>query len=215
MKGVILAGGTGKRIRPLSEITNKHLLPICDKPMICYPLETLQKIGITKILIITGEKHVGDFFSLLDTGKDWGFILSYASQQEPLGTAAALLLAEDFVGDEEFIVILGDNIVSEDITKFVRDFHNEKMRFKAKILVSKKKNPYEYGVIVFQDGNIVDIIEKPAPPPYTLRKHGDMDALTRGFRPTAKRREEPAGRVRNDGCPGRLCEGGAPHLLAS
>ena len=99
------------------------------------------------------------------TGKDWGFMLSYASQQEPLGTAAALLLAEDFVGDEEFIVILGDNIVSEDITKFVRDFHNEKMRFKAKILVSKKKNPYEYWVIVFQGENIADIIERPAHPP--------------------------------------------------
>ncbi len=164
MKGVLLAGGTGTRLKPLTNVTNKHLLPVYKKPMIFYPLETLLKAGIKDILIVTGGEHIGDFFRLLGSGKEWGAHFSYEIQEGNGGTGAALLLAEPFVKDEEFMVILGDNVVSEDVVHFVEEFKETKDQFKAKILVAKVDDPENYGVVTFKGKKITSIIEKPKKP---------------------------------------------------
>lgn len=164
MRGVLLAGGTGSRLYPLTKVTNKHLLPVYKKPMIYYPLETLINAGIKEIFIVTGGEHIGDFFQLLGSGKEWGAHFSYEIQEGNGGTGAALLLAEDFVRDEEFMVILGDNVVSEDVSCFVEDFKKEKEQFKAKILIAKVMDPRNYGVVNFKGKRIVSIVEKPKAP---------------------------------------------------
>ncbi|MBF0332011.1 MAG: NTP transferase domain-containing protein [Candidatus Omnitrophica bacterium] len=164
MRGVLLAGGTGSRLLPLTKVTNKHLLPVYKKPMIYYPLETMLKAGIKDILIVTGGEHIGDFFQLLGSGKEWGAHFSYEIQEGSGGTGAALLLAESFAKDDAFMVILGDNIVVEDVGTFVDDFKNNKDQFKAKILVAKVKDPQKYGVVTFKDRRIVSIVEKPKDP---------------------------------------------------
>jgi glucose-1-phosphate thymidylyltransferase len=164
MKGIILAGGTGSRLQPLTNVTNKHLLPIYKKPMIYYPLESLLNAGIKDILIITGGEYVGDFLRLLGSGKKFGAHFSYEIQDGNGGTAVALSLAKDFVSEEEFMVILGDNVVTEDIGGFIKKFEFEKKYFKAKILISKVKNPEKYGVVTFKGNKITEIIEKPKKP---------------------------------------------------
>ncbi len=164
MRGILLAGGTGSRLLPLTKVTNKHLLPVYKKPMIYYPLETLINAGIKEILIVTGGEHIGDFFQLLGSGKEWGAHFSYEIQEGNGGTGAALLLAEDFVRDEEFMVILGDNVVSEDVSCFVEDFNKEKETFKAKILIAKVPDPQNYGVVSFKGKKIAGIVEKPKNP---------------------------------------------------
>lgn len=164
MKGVLLAGGTAQRLRPLTKVTNKHLLPVYKKPMIYYPLETLLTAGIRDILIVTGGEHVGDFFRLLGSGQEWGAKFTYETQEGNTGTGAALLLAEKFARNEEFMVILGDNVVTEDVGKFVREFKREKDRYKAKILVAKVKDPEKYGVVEFAGKRIINIVEKPQKP---------------------------------------------------
>lgn len=164
MRGVLLAGGSASRLKPLTKVTNKHLLPVYKKPMIYYPLETFIKAGIRDILIVTGGEHVGDFFRLLGSGKEWGARFSYEIQEGNTGTGAALLLAEDFARDEEFLVILGDNVIHENIGKFVNQFKKERNNFDAKILVAKVKNPEKYGVVQFKGKKIVNITEKPSRP---------------------------------------------------
>lgn len=164
MKGVLLAGGSASRLRPLTKVTNKHLLPVYKKPMIYYPLETFIRAGIKDILIVTGGEHVGDFFRLLGSGKDWGARFSYEIQEGSSGTGAALLLAENFMQNEEFLVILGDNVIHEDVGIFVDRFKNEKDKFDAKILITKVKNPEKYGVVEFQGKKIINIVEKPRNP---------------------------------------------------
>lgn len=164
MRGVLLAGGTGSRLLPLTKVTNKHLLPVYKKPMIYYPLETLINAGIKEILIVTGGEHIGDFFRLLGSGKEWGVHFSYEIQEGNSGTGAALLLAEDFVRDEEFMVVLGDNVVSENVSCFMEDFKKEKKTFKAKILIAKVPDPHNYGVVTFKGKKIIDIVEKPKKP---------------------------------------------------
>ena len=164
MKGVLLAGGSAARLRPLTEVTNKHLLPVYKKPMIYYPLETLLAAGIKEILIVTGGEYIGDFFRLLGSGKKWGARFSYEIQEGNTGTGAALLLAQDFVGTEPFMVVLGDNVVSENVGKFVADFKNEIPCYKAKILVAKVKEPQKYGVVEFENKKIKRIVEKPKNP---------------------------------------------------
>jgi glucose-1-phosphate thymidylyltransferase len=148
MKGVILAGGKGTRLGPLTDITNKHLLPVYDKPMILYPLETLKGMGITDILIVTGGDHVGDFAELLGDGSKYEVNLTYRVQEEAGGIAQALLLAEDYVG-ERFAVILGDNIFAYPV-KPLAD---------CGIVVKEVEDPERFGV--FQDNKIV---EKPQNP---------------------------------------------------
>jgi glucose-1-phosphate thymidylyltransferase len=164
MRGVLLAGGSGSRLLPLTKVTNKHLLPVYKKPMIYYPLETLLKAGIKDILIVTGGEHIGDFFRLLGSGREWGARFSYEIQEGNGGTGAALLLAEDFVREGEFMVILGDNVVSEDVSSFVEDFRKEKETFKAKIVIAKVPDPSKYGVVSFKGKKIDRIVEKPKHP---------------------------------------------------
>src|SRR5437773_1940685 len=164
MRGVLLAGGSGSRLLPLTKVTNKHLLPVYKKPMIYYPIETLINAGIKDILIVTGGEHIGDFFRLLGSGKEWGAHFSYEIQEGNGGTGAALLLAEAFAKDEEFMVILGDNIVVENVRAFVDDFKNRKDGIQAKILVAKVKDPQKYGVVTIKGDRIVNIVEKPKNP---------------------------------------------------
>lgn len=164
MKGVILAGGSGKRLNPLTLITNKHLLPVYKKPMIYYPLETLAKVGIEEILIVTSGEYLGHFYKLLKTGSEFGVKLHYEIQEGNDGTGAALLCSERFVGNDEFMVVLGDNIVTENLSQFVSDFELEKQQFDAKILITESKNPKLYGVVEFEGKRIKRLIEKPSIP---------------------------------------------------
>ena len=195
MRGVLLAGGTGSRLLPLTKVTNKHLLPVYKKPMIYYPLETLISAGIKEILIVTGGDHIGDFFRLLGSGKEWGAHFSYEIQEGNGGTGAALLLAEDFVRDEEFMVILGDNVVSENVSRFVENFKNEKEKFKAKILVAKVPDPENYGVVTFKGKKIASIIEKPKEPAFSLCEYRSLDVFAGCFWAFKAIKKEPQGRI--------------------
>jgi glucose-1-phosphate thymidylyltransferase len=163
MKGVILAGGLGSRLYPLTKVTNKHLLPIYDKPMIYYPIQTLVDAGITDILIVTGGTSAGDFLRLLGNGKDFGLQhLNYTYQEGEGGIAAALGLAEFFVRHEPVCVILGDNIIERSIWEAVQAY--EKQGAGAKILLKEVKDPQRFGVPVFEGNRIIRIEEKPAAP---------------------------------------------------
>jgi glucose-1-phosphate thymidylyltransferase len=163
MKGVILAGGLGKRLYPLTKITNKHLLPVHDKPMIFYPLQTLINAGIDDILIVTGGNHAGHFLRLLGNGKEFGLKhLNYTYQEGEGGIAEALGLAEHFSDYEKIVVILGDNIIEGNITQAVKDFRKQKGG--AKILLKEVPDPQRFGVPEIVDGKMVRIEEKPAVP---------------------------------------------------
>jgi glucose-1-phosphate thymidylyltransferase len=163
MKGVILAGGLGKRLYPLTKITNKHLLPVYDKPMIYYPLQTLINAGIDDILIVTGGNHAGDFLRLLGNGKEFGLLhLNYTYQEGEGGIAEALGLAEHFSDYEKMVVILGDNIIEGNIIQAVKDFRKQKEG--AKILLKEVAVPQRFGVAEMADGRIVGIEEKPQNP---------------------------------------------------
>lgn len=160
MKGLILAGGLGKRLYPLTKITNKHLLPVYDRPMIYFPLLTLVKAGIKDIMIITGGNNAGDFIRLLGNGRSFGLShIHFAYQEKELGIANAIELAEDFIGDDLFTVILGDNIIEDDISSYVETF--EKIGEGAMIFLKKVSNPKEYGVAYIEKNKIKEIIEKP------------------------------------------------------
>ncbi len=168
MKGVILAGGLGTRLRPLTSVTNKHLLPVYDKPMIYYPIECLLNAGINDILIVTGGEHAGDFLKLLKNGKDLGVRhLEYAYQEGEGGIADALKLAEDFADGEKICVVLGDNIIEKNIRRAAGDFFTQ--RSGAKILLKEVPDPQRFGVVRFEgegEGRrVAEIIEKPADPP--------------------------------------------------
>ncbi len=160
MKGVVLAGGEGKRLRPLTSITNKHLLPVYDKPMIMHPIETLKSMGITKICIVSGGENIGDFMKFLGSGSSFGVELTYKIQDGPLGIAHSLLQAEDFFAGEKVVVILGDNIFEK------IDVPNEATKDEnAHIFIKAVKNPQRFGVPVFDENkNIVNIEEKPDNP---------------------------------------------------
>lgn len=166
MKGIILAGGTGSRLFPLTKVTNKHLLPVYDKPMIYYPLETLKKAGLDNILIVSGKGHAGHFLELLGDGRKLGVHISYAVQEEPGGIAQALGLTEDFSDNQKVVVILGDNILEDNISKAVLDF--EKQEKGAKIFLKEVDNPQSFGVAEIDGDKIVSIIEKPKKPKSNL-----------------------------------------------
>jgi glucose-1-phosphate thymidylyltransferase len=165
MKGVILAGGLGSRLRPLTLVTNKHLLPVYDKPMIYYPIQAMLNAGINDILIVTGGEHAGDFLKLLKNGKQLGIKhLEYAYQEGEGGIADALKLAEDFADGERICVILGDNIIEGNIRKAAADFYTQ--RSGAKILLKEVPDPQRFGVVRFDGKNkVTEIIEKPKDPP--------------------------------------------------
>ena len=163
MKGVVLAGGTGSRLNPLTKVTNKHLLPVYDKPMLYYPLQTLVDAGIQDILIVTGGNSAGDFLRLLRNGKDFGLKqLHFAYQEGEGGIADALRLAEPFATGEEICVILGDNILENSIREAKEKF--ERQREGALILLKEVPDPERFGVPVFEGRRIVKIEEKPVLP---------------------------------------------------
>ena len=164
MKGVILAGGLGSRLRPATRVTNKHLLPVYDKPMIYYPIRTLINAGIEDILIVTGGNNAGDFLRLLGNGKEFGLKhLNYTYQEGEGGIAAALALAEHFVGKDSVCVVLGDNIIQGNIRKAADAFRAQAKG--AKILLKEVEDPERFGVPQFDGERIVRIIEKPKDPP--------------------------------------------------
>jgi len=163
MKGVVLAGGTGSRLFPLTKITNKHLLPIYEKPMIYYPIETLVDSGIRDILIVTGGKNAGDFLRLLANGKQFGLQhMDYTYQEGEGGIADALALAEHFADGQKLCVILGDNIVESSIRRAVEDFQRQPQG--AKILLKKVQDAERFGVAEIAGERIVNIEEKPKHP---------------------------------------------------
>ncbi|MDO8740179.1 MAG: sugar phosphate nucleotidyltransferase [Candidatus Woesearchaeota archaeon] len=162
VKGIILAGGTGSRMYPCTKVTNKHLLPVHNKPMIYYPLQTLISAGIKEILIISGTEHAGDFLRLLGSGKEFGARLSYEIQDEAGGIAQALSLAETFVDKEKFVVILGDNIFEDNIRKDVEDFASGFNG--AKVFLKEVPDPQRFGVAEIKGDKIVSIEEKPKAP---------------------------------------------------
>ncbi|OED34161.1 spore coat protein [PVC group bacterium (ex Bugula neritina AB1)] len=163
MKGVILAGGLGTRLMPLTKVTNKHLLPIYDKPMIYYPLELLVQAQIKDIMIVTGGNEAGGFLRLLGNGKNFGVKqLHYAYQEGEGGIAEALGLAEDFVDDEPFVVVLGDNIFEKSILSIVESFKSQKVG--ARVALKKVEDPSRFGVPSIKDGRISCIEEKPENP---------------------------------------------------
>lgn len=164
MKGIILAGGLGTRLHPLTKITNKHLLPIYDKPMIYYPIQTLTEAGIDDIMVVTGGSFAGDFLQLLGNGSEFGLKeIRYAYQQGEGGIADALRLAEHFVGDDRAIVILGDNILEKSIAPYVEAFREQSEG--ARILLKEVPDPQRFGVPTFDENKkIVGIEEKPTDP---------------------------------------------------
>jgi len=172
VKGVILAGGSGSRLYPLTRITNKHLLPVYDKPMIFYPIETLVRAGIKDIIVVTGGNNAGDFLRLLGNGQDFGLKhINYAYQDRAGGIAEALGLAEEFVAGDRCVLILGDNIVEDNISQFVGNFGRQPRG--ARILlkeIPQREHLVHLGVPVLREGRVVRIEEKPEAPasPYAV-----------------------------------------------
>lgn len=162
MKGIILAGGTGSRLYPLTKVTNKHLLPVGRKPMIYHPIGKLVEAGIKEILIVTGVEHMGDIVSLLGSGKEFGCRFTYKVQDEAGGIAQALGLAESFTNDDKTAVILGDNVFEDELKPFIQAF--EKQKKGARVLLKEVSDPQRFGVVELQDGKIVSIEEKPKRP---------------------------------------------------
>lgn len=163
MKGIVLAGGLGTRLSPLTRVTNKHLLPVFDQPMVHYPIRTLVGAGITDILIVTGGNSAGDFLKLLRNGAEFGLQrLNYAYQEGEGGIAAALSLAEHFADGEPVCVVLGDNILEKSIAPFVKKFRHQGTG--AKILLSEVPDPQRFGVPVLEGSRVLRIEEKPADP---------------------------------------------------
>ena len=159
MKGILLAGGKGTRLLPLTKITNKHLLPIFNKAMIEYPLHTLLSAGIKDILIVSGREHAGDFIEYLGSGNDYGAKFTYKVQDEAGGIAHALLLAEDFANEGPVTVILGDNIFEDNFKTKLANFKKG-----AKVFLKEVPDPERFGVATLKGDRVVKIIEKPKKP---------------------------------------------------
>jgi glucose-1-phosphate thymidylyltransferase len=170
LRGVILAGGTGSRLFPLTKVTNKHLLPVGREPMIFHPVHKLCEAGVREILVVTGTDHVGAVVGLLGSGKEFGCELTYRVQDEAGGIAQALGLARRFGRGGRLAVILGDNIFSGSIAGFADSFRRQKSG--AKILVKEVPDPGRYGVAVTEGARVVRIIEKPKDPPSSLAVTG-------------------------------------------
>jgi glucose-1-phosphate thymidylyltransferase len=163
MKGIVLAGGIGSRLYPLTRVTNKHLLPVYDKPMIFYPLQTLVDAGIRDILIVTGGQNAGDFLRLLQNGKEFGLQqLSFAYQEGEGGIADALRLAEPWAKGDKICVVLGDNIIESDICEAAKNFQQQDKG--AMVMLKDVPDPERFGVPVFENGRIIRIEEKPKKP---------------------------------------------------
>ena len=160
MKGIILAGGKGTRLSPLTKVTSKQLLPIYNKPMIYFPLETLIKAGIKDILIIVAPDHAGDFLKLLGSGKDFGCDFSYEVQEQARGLADAFLIGEKFIGDDNVTMILGDNLFEDDFSEAINTFKSG-----GRVFAKKVPDPERFGVVEFDNDNkAISIVEKPKEP---------------------------------------------------
>jgi len=169
MKGIILAGGLGSRLFPMTKVTNKHLLPVYDKPMIYYPIQTLINAGIDDIIIVTGGNNAGDFLRLLGNGKDFGLKhINYTYQEGEGGIAEALGLTEYLAADDRICVVLGDNIIEKNIVDAVKAYENQKSG--AKILLKEVPDPERFGVPILEGDRVVKIEEKPKVPqsPYAV-----------------------------------------------
>ncbi len=175
MKGIILAGGTGSRLMPCTKVTNKHLLPVYNKPMIYYPLFTLINSGIKDIMIISGREHVGDFTNLLGSGSDFGVNLTYRVQEGSGGIAEALSLAEDFANNESITVILGDNIFEENISSYVEEFEKQTKEGGGSRIFLKEvglKAAKRFGIALTEGEKVVYVEEKPENPKGNLAVTG-------------------------------------------
>ncbi len=170
MKGIVLAGGKATRLRPLTKVTNKHLLPIYDKPLIYYPLQAMAKAGVHDVLVITNPEHAGHFIQLLGSGKGFGLKLAYELQEEAGGLAQAVSLAESFVGNEKMLVLLGDNIFTHDLRPSVERFSREPRG--AVIFGVEMEHPEQYGVIEMDGERVLGIEEKPSAPKSHLIQTG-------------------------------------------
>lgn len=160
MKGIILAGGRATRLRPLTKITSKQLLPVYNKPMIFYPLETLLNAGIKDILIIISPDYAGHFLNLLGSGSEFGARFSYEIQEDPRGLADAFIVGENFIGDDNVTMILGDNIFDHDFTNDILNFQKG-----GHVFAKKVPDPQRYGVVEFdENNNVISIVEKPENP---------------------------------------------------
>jgi glucose-1-phosphate thymidylyltransferase len=160
MKGVILAGGTGSRLFPLTLVTNKHLLPVYNKPMLFYPLETLAKAGVNDLLIVVGGKGAGDIVRLVGDGRAFGFrSVVFVFQEEAGGIAHAVGLAESFVGNDRFLLMLGDNITDADLSDDASEFMTGEVG--ARLFLKEVSDPERFGVAVIEDGRVLELIEKP------------------------------------------------------
>jgi len=191
VKGIILAGGLGTRLHPLTKVTNKHLLPIYDKPMIHYPIQTLVNAGITDILLVTGGNSAGDFLRLLGNGKEFGLQhLNYAYQEGEGGIAAALALAEYFCAGDSMCIVLGDNIIERNVVAALRAYQRQNTG--AKILLKEVKDPQRFGVPVLEGDRLIRIEEKPKEPksPYAVTGIYFFDArvfeIIKTLRPSAR-----------------------------
>jgi glucose-1-phosphate thymidylyltransferase len=160
MKGIILAGGSGTRLQPLTRVTSKQLLPIYNKPMIYFPLETLLKAGIRDVLIIVAPDHAGDFLKLLGSGREFHCNFSYEVQDKPEGLAQAFMIGQDFIGDDNVTLILGDNIFEDDFSQQIQSFQSG-----GRIFAKQVNDPERFGVVEFDDQHrAISIEEKPAQP---------------------------------------------------
>jgi glucose-1-phosphate thymidylyltransferase len=191
MKGVVLAGGLGTRLRPLTRITNKHLLPVYNKPLIYYPIETLVEAGIRDILLVTGGNSAGDFLRLIGNGEDFGLTrINYAYQKGEGGIAEALGLAREFVGNDKLVVMLGDNILQNSLKRSVERFERQSQG--SRIFLKRVEHPWEYGVAVTEGEKVVRIIEKPKDPPSDMAVIGvymyppDVFEIIKSLKPSSR-----------------------------
>lgn len=168
MKGIILAGGSGTRLHPLTKVTSKQLLPVYNQPMIYFPLSTLLKAGIQDILIIIAPEHAGSFVNLLGSGKQFGCRFAYEVQDKPEGLAQAFLIGSDFIGKDDVTMILGDNIFTHDFAPSIKSFKSG-----AKVFVKQVPDPERFGVVEFDEsGKVISIEEKPEKPKSNLAQTG-------------------------------------------
>ena len=191
MKGIVLAGGLGTRLQPLTRITNKHLLPVYDRPMIYYPIQMLVDAGVRDIMIVTGGTYAGDFLRLIGNGEDFGLSrINYAYQKGEGGIAEALGLTKEFVGDDKLIVALGDNILQKGIGAGVEAFARQDRG--GRIFLKEVDHPWEYGIADVEGERIVRIIEKPEKPPSNLAVIGvymyppEVFGIIKGLKPSAR-----------------------------
>lgn len=190
---MILAGGKATRLRPLTYVTNKHLLPIYNKPLIYYPIEAMAKAGVRDVIITTNPEHVGSFVNLLRTGKEWGLRITYEVQENPKGgLAEPIQLIEPFAKGEQLLMILGDNIFTHDLGPAVKAFQAKGPGAGAKVFAKEVEHAEHYGVIEMDHGKVVDIVEKPAHPKSNLAQTGVYMYDERVF--DLVRDQQPSGR---------------------